>query len=183
MPGVKFVTSLEGVDPATMIVVATVPSRALGSVLSTLPPANKLEGLVATYNGTPPLLESFTGVTEPEHVVSMIPSGAVPGEPSTYFFKPGFPLIVGIGSRVAKDLQPLFGTTFDAEGRSDALRNQWTKIATNTTANSLATIFGIQVKDLRARINSEPNVDKTGQGHHRRDLGRRPRKRSRCEVR
>src|SRR5205814_1653186 len=92
------------------------------------------------------------------------PSGPVEDRPSTYFFKPGFPLIVGGDSRVAKDLQAIFGTTFKITVAGNALRNQWTKIATNTVANSLATIFGIKVGDLRARIDKDPIVDKLVKG-------------------
>jgi hypothetical protein len=162
LPGVKVVSSLEGVDSAKLIVVATVPSAALASVLRNLPSAQGLEGMVATYNGTPRSLPD--GVAEPEHVVSMFPSGAVEGQPSTYFFKPDFPLIVGGDSRVAKDLQAIFGTTFKVTVAGNALRNQWTKIATNTAANSLATLFGIKVGDLRARMDSDPSVDKLVKG-------------------
>lgn len=155
LPGVKVVASLKDADSSKMIVVATVPSAAVADVLRNLPPANELEGLVATYNGTPPSLPP--GLTEPEHVVSMIPSGSVPGQPSTFFFKPGFPLIAGNDSRVAEDLQKIFGTTFKVTVGGPALRNQWTKIATNTAANSLATIFGMKVKDINARMQSDPN--------------------------
>ncbi len=161
LPGVRFVSpsALKEADGSRMIVIATVPSLALADVLRNLPA--KPQGLVATYNGMSPLLPE--GMREPEHVVSMIPSFAIPHKPSAFAFRPGA-LIVGKSSPVASDLTRIFGATFSVQTAVSGPHAQWTKIATNTAANSLATLFGIKVMDLSAKVQGDERAQKLLKG-------------------
>jgi ketopantoate reductase len=143
--GVRFVDSLDSMDPARTIVISTVPSTALQAVLKRLPAG--LEGVIATYNGVPPELD----VPEPDHGVSIFTTGAAQ-DGKGFTLNPGGQLKIGTHLAVANDLRAILGGKHITVNLVDApVRDQWAKIALNTTLNSLSTIFGIPMGELVER--------------------------------
>jgi hypothetical protein len=155
MPGVTIVPEgiLKDADGSNAIFVVTVPQKEVGSVLEKLPA--KREATIATYNGVPPRLPQ--GIVEPDHMASAFPSFPVPGKKDVFTFGPG-KLVVGRSSPAARDMQAIFGKIFNVAIAEDPVAVQWSKLATNATVNSIATIMGRKVMELRARMDSEPQV-------------------------
>ncbi len=152
LKGVKLVSTdtLSTSDGRNTIAIATVPRKAVSDVLRSLP--GNTATVVTTYNGVPLAKGQNT-----QHVVSVFPSFATPGTDPVYKFGPG-QLVVDKASTVAKDLQAIFGSTFTITLAPNGHVAQWSKAATNTAVNSIATLLGIKVMDLRKLVESDPKV-------------------------
>ncbi len=159
MPGVMFVKDPvdSGVEPAKMNVVFTTPSVALQALLKAVPLGVK--ALMATYNGTPPIMDSV----EPAHGISMFIS-RFDGKSFTYDV--GGRLIVGDDAPMLADLLVIFqgGAVITIMATPDVHTAQWTKIGVNTVLNSLATIFGANLGELKARAAIDPRFNRLMQG-------------------
>jgi ketopantoate reductase len=159
MPGIMFVKDPadSGVEPAKMNVVFTTPSIALQALLKGVPQGVK--ALMATYNGTPPILDSV----EPPHGISMFIS-RFDGKSFTYDV--GGRLIVGEDAPMLADLQVIFqgGAIIAIVATPDVHTAQWTKIGVNTVLNSLATIFGANLGEIKARAALDPRFNRLMQG-------------------
>jgi ketopantoate reductase len=149
---------LAALDLSNSIVVVTTPSWAHDSVLRSIP-GNPKTVILETANGVPS--ELSPGVQRPEHVVSVFGSREM--EPGVFTFTPGT-LVIDASSRVADDFEKLFGSTWTVARAPNILVAQWSKIGANTIVNSLATILGLKVMDLRKMINDDPNVAKLVKG-------------------